>query len=110
MTDEHEKLVEIVAKLFTRTRAERQTGPFILSAENIDGLVLMHWRDDVPLARAAISAIYVAMKEPTSAMIRDGVSYRLSTSIGGDNRWPEDTAKLYSAMLAASPLNGGRDE
>jgi hypothetical protein len=57
-------------------------------------------------AIAAISTIAEALKEPTSAMIRDGVSHRLSTKIGGDNRWPEDTAALYRAMLEASPLYG----
>jgi hypothetical protein len=56
-------------------------------------------------ATAALAAVYEAIKEPTSTVIRDGVSHRLSTSIGGDNRWPEDTAALYRAMLAASPLN-----
>lgn len=55
-------------------------------------------------AQAAIAAIREALMEPTEAMIRDGVSYRLSTSIGGDNHWPEDTKALFRAMLAASPL------
>lgn len=62
-------------------------------------------------ARAALAAIResgreVAPAEPDDAMIRAGVNYRLSTRIGGDNRWPEDTAALYRAMLAASPLKG----
>ena len=63
-------------------------------------------------ATAALSAIeaagcVVVPVDATSAMIRDGVSYRLSTKIGGDNGWPEDTKALYTAMITASPYRRG---
>ncbi len=86
----HDELVERVA----RAMAEDVNDHF-------DQVRLFYMRR----ARAALAAVYEAMKEPTSTVIRDGVSHRLSTSIGGDNRWPEDTAALYRALLAASPLN-----
>jgi hypothetical protein len=49
------------------------------------------------------AGVDLAPKKPTSTMIRDGVSHRLSTKITGENTWPEDTAALYTVMLAARP-------
>jgi len=58
---------------------------------------------DVCLTTLEAAGVDLAPKKPTSTMIRDGVSHRLSTKISGENTWPEDTAALYTAMLAASP-------
>ena len=40
---------------------------------------------------------------PTKEMLDAGVDHRLHTAVGGNNKWPDDTAKLYTAMLAAAP-------
>ena len=81
--------------------------------EHFDLYTEAHWRKFITAASFALSVLeaaglVVVPVEPSSAMIRDGVSYRLSTKIGGDNRWPEDTAALYTAMIKAA-LDPDRD-
>ena len=44
--------------------------------------------------------------EPTGAMVKAGVDYRLSTCISGANRWHDDTAILYAAMRDAVRSEG----
>jgi len=100
---EHEQLVERVAlTLFNRRRDQAM----MRRVDYIGANNTPECNECREQARAAISTIAEALREPTSAMVLDGVSYRLSTKISGDNRWPEDTAALFSAMLSASPLNG----
>jgi hypothetical protein len=86
MTHEHEKLVEIVRSAVADCD---------LSAP-----------DTEDIARAALSAIYEAMKEPTPEMVDAMRSYRRERV-----HMPIDRiyGELGAAMLAASPLNGGRD-
>jgi hypothetical protein len=55
------------------------------------------------LAALEAAGVEITPKKPTSTMIRDGVSHRLCTKITGENTWPEDTAALYTTMLAANP-------
>ena len=57
-------------------------------------------------ATAALTAIEAAgMRvvpvEPTVPMIKAGVDHRITTSVGGENTWPTDTATLYRAMIHA---------
>jgi hypothetical protein len=54
------------------------------------------------LSALEAAGLVIVPVEPTDAMIDAGVSHRLSTTIGGDNRWPEDTAVLYAAMINAA--------
>lgn len=38
---------------------------------------------------------------PSPEVVKAGVDHRLTTNIGGENRWTEDTVTLYRAMLRA---------
>ena len=60
-----------------------------------------------PAAAAALSALeaagfVVVPMVASDEMARAGVRYRLSTSIGGDNQWLEDTNRLYATMIKAA--------
>jgi hypothetical protein len=108
MTHEHEKLVEIVAWEICKGRNGANCLPWAR-------LPASHKAPYLTDARAAISAIYVAMKDPTPEMCNAAIDthpFELGDiSPIGLRMSPQSMfAAAFSAMLAASPLNGGRDE
>ena len=105
-----EQIIETMARgMFDACPPLRLTGEPI-QWDDTKSFTPMNCRADAAAALSALEAagLVVVPVEPSSAMIRDGVSYRLSTKIGGDNRWPEDTAALYTAMIKAA-LDPDRD-
>lgn len=93
----HEELVEKVAM---EIRARRDGAGCTPWSRLNDAHKTPYRRD----AEAAIFVISVELKTVTPEMVKAGVEYRLSTTIGGFNSWPADTADLCRTMLAASSL------
>lgn len=107
-----QELVEVMARAMHDARPPRDVEGRLLDFHDPANCTAMNCAYDARVALSAIRAAgcEVVPREPDTAMISAGVSHRLSTSIGSDNRWPEDTAALYRAMLSASPLKGQADD
>jgi hypothetical protein len=93
---EHEQLVERVAEVIWSTCTRYNDS----GDEATWGGSWDEWDDDraecVKQARAAISTIAEALREPTDRMVRAG--WEVEELVTPDRTW--------SAMLSASPLNG----
>lgn len=88
---EYEKLREKVA----RAMCDATYGPFDFESSYQQSVLLDQ-------AEAAMSTIYEGLKRPTAAMWAAGASEMRLRHGYAD--------AVFSAYLAASPLNGGRDE
>jgi len=99
MTHEHEKLVEIVARKLAFCDG-------FTASEPLREYHLLR-------ARVAISAIYKAMKEPTPEMLESGRKAWKKPRLHVSHTMSDEfmtCGVIFAAMLAASALNGGRDE
>ena len=105
-----DQIIEAVARAIARD-AGHDPDDMVPGATKEAGRV---WRQFIGIAETVIAAIpgladvldgkaVIVPAEPTSAMIRDGVSHRMSTCISGENPWAEDTRSLYAALIAARP-------
>jgi len=89
---EHEQLVELVARAIA------------LANDDLDGGEIV-WMPYVEDARAAISTIAEALREPTEKMVKAMLD-QVETGNPHDTPTEIDVRHGCTAMLSASPLNG----